>query len=162
MKKILILILISIFLLISCKNKLQKDKNSNDSCLTYNKYKLDEKLKEKLFNYIEETDLDSPIIYTIEFYNEKFYEIFDENDTIIGISFIFCGKDTVGYKGIMNVDNYIVAIFDKKNIGRSLFYNNDSILKINYNKLRCKNETIISSLILLLDKGKLYQWGIDQ
>ncbi len=158
MKKIIISILISIFLLISCNNKLQKDKKSNDSYLTNHKYKLDERLKEKLFNYIKDIDLESPIIYTVEFYNERMYGTFDENDTIIKISFLFCGKDTLGYKGIMKIDNYIVAIFDKKNIGR-LFYNNDSLLKINYNKLKCKNETVIGSLVLFLKESEIYEWG---
>ena len=58
----------------------------------------------------------------------------------------------------MKIDNYIVAIFDKKNIGRS-FYNNDSLLKINYNKLKCKNETVIGSLVLFLKKSEIYEWG---
>lgn len=74
-------------------------------------------------------------------------------DTFIDISFNYCDRDTEGYKGVLLINNNVVAIFDKNNIGAD-FYDKKYIYYVPYEKLKCRNEKYIILTLLKLTNGK--------
>jgi len=57
------------------------------------------------------------------------------------------------------LNNNVVAIFDKNNIGTN-FYDKNKIIYIPYTKLNCYDKKVIDVMTLRYKNGKLYEWGI--
>lgn len=110
------------------KNNGVFEKEFVDPCINSN-------LLKELFEYINFVELlektDSNKCFILEF-------LIDKEDSIIVISRNMCWMNYSGYKGIMNIDKYDIAILDKENIGIN-FYNIDSLVNKNLDNLQCNN-----------------------
>ncbi|HON98443.1 MAG TPA: hypothetical protein PK222_09365 [Bacteroidales bacterium] len=154
----IIIVFLSLIFLIGCNNSNNKTKQSLDKKIE-NEDILNKEIEEKIYKYAKDLKLDSSEFYIVEFLNEKKYNIFDKKDTIILISFNYCNKDNYGYKGVLFLNNNVVAIFDKNNIGTN-FYDKNKIIYIPYTKLNCYDKKVIDVMTLRYKNGKLYEWGI--
>lgn len=154
----IIIVFLSLIFLIGCNNSNNKTKQSLDKKIE-NENILNKEIEEKIYKYSKDLKLDSSEFYIVEFLNEKKYNIFDKKDTIILISFNYCNKDNYGYKGVLFLNNNVVAIFDKNNIGTN-FYDKNKIIYIPYTKLNCYDKKVIDVMTLRYKNGKLYEWGI--
>jgi len=154
----IIIVFLSLIFLIGCNNSNNKTKQSLDKKIE-NEDILNKEIEEKIYKYAKDIKLDSSEFYIVEFLNEKKYNIFDKKDTIVLISFNYCNKDDYGYKGVLFLNNNVVAIFDKNNIGTN-FYDKNKISYIPYTKLNCYDKKVIDVMTLRYKNGKLYEWGI--
>ncbi|HOB27456.1 MAG TPA: hypothetical protein PKJ07_04880 [Bacteroidales bacterium] len=154
----IIIVFLSLIFLIGCNNSNNKTKQSLDKKIE-NEDILNKEIEEKIYKYAKDLKLDSSEFYIVEFLNEKKYNIFDKKDTIVLISFNYCNKDDYGYKGVLFLNNNVVAIFDKNNIGTN-FYDKNKIIYIPYTKLNCYDKKVIDVMTLRYKNGKLYEWGI--
>ena len=154
----IIIVFLSLIFLIGCNNSNNKTKQSLDKKIE-NEDILNKEIEEKIYKYAKDLKLDSSEFYIVEFLNEKKYNIFDKKDTIVLISFNYCNKDDYGYKGVLFLNNNVVAIFDKNNIGTN-FYDKNKIIYIPYTKLNCYDKKVIDVMTLRYKDGKLYEWGI--
>jgi hypothetical protein len=154
----IVIVFLSLIFLIGCNNSNNKTKQSLDMKIE-NKEILNKEIEEKIYKYAKDLKLDSSEFYIVEFLNEKKYYIFDKKDTIVLISFNYCNKDDYGYKGVLFLNNNVVAIFDKNNIGTN-FYDKNKIIYIPYNKLNCYDKKVIDVMTLRYKNGELYEWGI--
>ena len=154
----IIIVFLSLIFLIGCNNSNNKTKQSLDKKIE-NEDILNKEIEEKIYKYAKDLKLDSSEFYIVEFLNEKKYNIFDKKDTIVLISFNYCNKDDYGYKGVLFLNNNVVAIFDKNNIGAD-FYDKNKIIYIPYTKLNCYDKKVIDVMTLRYKNGKLYEWGI--
>ncbi|HPL03173.1 MAG TPA: hypothetical protein PLE59_06630 [Bacteroidales bacterium] len=154
----IIIVFLSLIFLIGCNNSNNKTKQSLDKKIE-NEDILNKEIEEKIYKYAKDLKLDSSEFYIVEFLNEKKYNIFDKKDTIVLISFNYCNKDNYGYKGVLFLNNNVVAIFDKNNIGTN-FYDKNKIIYIPYTKLNCYDKKVIDVMTLRYKNGKLYEWGI--
>jgi len=154
----IIIVFLSLIFFIGCNNSNNKTKQSLDKKIE-NEDILNKEIEEKIYKYAKDLKLDSSEFYIVEFLNEKKYNIFDKKDTIVLISFNYCNKDDYGYKGVLFLNNNVVAIFDKNNIGTN-FYDKNKIIYIPYTKLNCYDKKVIDVMTLRYKNGKLYEWGI--
>ena len=151
----IILFISILFFMISCNidNKEDGRLANHESQNIVNSFILnDDKIRE--FNkYVDEMNFDNSVIYAIEFFVKDKYGNSNTLDTFIDISFNYCDRDTEGYKGVLLINNNVVAIFDKNNIGAD-FYDKKYIYYVPYEKLKCRNEKYIISTLLKLTNGK--------
>jgi len=135
----------------SCK---KREKISEDSPIVEMTKILNWELEDEIKRYIEESNYpDSSTIYTLEFFNEDIL-FFTERDTSVIISFLRCKNEYEGYKGIMNINNNSLAVFDKQHFGYG-FYNPDSLLNVSFDSLKCLNVEIQDVLVYEIKNGNL-------
>lgn len=136
---------ILMILFISCKNK-PEEKNviivSNDSIV---KEQINIGLLKRIEDFREwkKNDrysiADSNMCYLVKFSHEKeFLDIAIPHDSnpVIVISHNRCDINYTGYKGILKINTYYVAIFDAENIG-SRFYDQSSFVDMNISDFKC-------------------------
>lgn len=116
----------------SCKDTNTVEKITEDS---NNSHQINPCLIQPLREYISniETnfvrrDQDSSLIYIIDFWDE-----YPSNarpfDTVIVFDYFIKRNSVEGYKGCALVDNYLIAVFDKKQIGHQ-YYSEDALINI--------------------------------
>lgn len=128
MKKLVIFLAASI-LISSCRNIIGHDgldytepSSGVSSCI-----------EEAFYYYIDqENDSDTACFYSIDFLIEV--PGFPLNDTLIGIYRMNDNSPMDGFKGVTNIGNYKILIFDKNDVGGD-FYISDSLRKLSLNNL---------------------------
>lgn len=148
-------ILVFLIFIISCNNDNKKDEKqtNHESQDVVNSFILNDDISREFKKYVNEMNFDDSVIYAIEFFIEDNYNIPNTFDTFVDISFNYCDRNLEGYKGVSFINNNVVAIFDKNDIGIN-FYNKKYIYYIPYTKLKCKNEKYIISTLLKLRNKK--------
>lgn len=158
----LVVYLIIITLITGCLNrkKEKKDVVRQDMVVVNDKDVLRDDLAVELGRFVDwhsrVSDIDSikGICYTVEFFNENFI-MFTEKDTIIILSYYAHGVDTIGYKGILFVDDYPVAVLDKDTIGLVL-YDERSLIEVpltRFNRIKYRVRPV--ARFFRLEHGKL-------
>ncbi len=150
----IILFIFILFFIISCNidNKNDGRLANHESQNSVNSFILNDDIIREFNKYVDEMNFDDSIIYAIEFFKDN-YNISNKLDTFVDISFNYCDRNPEGYKGVLFINNNVVAIFDKNDIGAD-FYDKKYIYYVPYEKLKCKNEKYIISTLLKLTKGK--------
>jgi len=101
-------------------------------------------------------------VYAIDFL--KGLKGFSEEDSLILIyginSWMTTCMTTDGLKGITNIDNYKVLLFDKYNIGCS-FYNSDSLKWISLDSLINFKETVKEGLLFKISNGYIELFAVE-
>lgn len=158
--KRLLYVFFPIFLvgLLSC-NKIQKDSKDNSSDLNIDNSDLNQMIKIGVLKHNEIMDLDSSYTLVIEF-TKNCLPQFTSNDTVILIYYMHNNKGSLGYKGIMKIDNCDIAIFDEYNVG-SKYYHKNKLLSTPLDSLFCYNEDIIDVLVFKLQNGEVIEWSTN-
>ncbi len=158
-------LLILWILFVCCDNKKESNKiydNTSNSETVIPKINTD--LLTELYGFINEEEFyydeykkaDSGMCFVLEFLQEK-------EDTVVIISYNMCWMDHSGYKGIINVDKYDIAILDKENVGLNC-YNIDSLINKEISNLRCNDEKSRSIAKVKMKGAEIIsdnRWGFE-
>ena len=167
MKKIGIILLPLI--IISCGNRVRNDisAESMENILAV-KDILDLKLKNAVVKLIEDTSkgygIDSSSLsescLVIQFTDSCGKPGIFFSDSLVTISYYVCGMEypMSEYKGILTIDNYNIAIFDKNDVGLK-YYNADSLATIPIDRFKCYSMSLESALAFYMKGDTLRYWN---
>ena len=152
---------------ISCGHRARNDRNAIDGIVTAKEI-LDLKLRNAVAKLIGDTaegyGIDSSSLsescLTIQFTDSCGEPDIFFSDSLVTISYYVCEVEypMYEYKGILTVDNYNIAIFDKNNVGLK-YYNTDSLVTIPIDKFECYSMSLTSALVFYMKGDSLRYWN---
>ena len=154
--------IVFLFLLFSCNQNYETKQVKKHEKLNYNYTVLQERLKKETNLFIKgqiyRNTMCKNICYSIEFtYKDKSNNILT-NDSIIYISTLNCNEAYAGYRGIINNENYTIAIIDNSDFG-NLIYDSTKIVKKPIGSLKCNKDSMIFYYAYKIINGSLIEWN---
>jgi len=156
-----IIVITTMFLLLSCSKKTVTDQNlsqalSELSESSYVELPLRPDLLRAWNRYREygmDGVMDTTICYFMGFYSNK-------KDSLVSVFFNNCEGKYTGYKGMVKIDGYYVAVLDPENIGKD-FYNNNLLMQKGISEFKCFKIKIVNGKVIggrsyFLDGGVVY------